>query len=169
LPNFTASNFKAWLLDFRTFLTRFQLHHFLDRGAPSPLAPTDQGAAVVCFLLKQAFHSAMSKTAPPGRVLTLIVTVLHRRSTSPAETLHQLAYHLGISSAGDMDHLELALTSFTPLPAEPLDQFVWRLQLALDEYIPGRRIIHRACGKTDNAAFSRKSRKCGTNCTAIYV
>ena len=56
-----------------------------------------------------------------------MITVFHRRATSPAETLHQLASHLGISSAGEMDQLELALATFTPLPAEPLDQFVWRL------------------------------------------
>jgi hypothetical protein len=32
-----------------------------------------------------------------------------------------------------MDLLELALTSFTPLPAEPLDQFIWHLQLTWDD------------------------------------
>jgi hypothetical protein len=30
--------------------------------------------------------------------------------------------------------LELTLANFTLLPAEPLDQFVWRLHMALDEY-----------------------------------
>ncbi len=76
----------------------------------------------------------MTQATASDRVLQLMLTVLHRRATSPAETLHQLVTRLGISTAGEMDQLELTFTNFAPLPAEPLDQFVWRLHLALDEY-----------------------------------
>jgi hypothetical protein len=133
LEAFTPPEFRAWLLDFRAFLARFHLHSLLDRH-PSSSAVRDEGAAVVWFLLQQALKPAMTQTTASGRVLQLMLTVLHRRATSPAECLHQLATHLGLSTAGEMDMLELILTNFTPLPAEPLEQFIWRLQLALDDY-----------------------------------
>ena len=126
LSAFTTADFRAWLLEFRSFLTRFHLQTFLDRAAPSSSAIPDQGAAIVWFLIQQALKPAMSQPTASGRVLHLMLTVLHRRATPPAETLHQLAAHL--------DQLELTMATFTPLPAEPLDQFVWRLHMALDEY-----------------------------------
>ena len=134
LAAFTPAEFRAWLIEFRSFLTRFHLHMFLDRIILSPPAVPDQGAAVVWFLLQQALKPAMTQSTASGRVLHLMLTVLHRRATSPAETLHRLATHLGIATAGEMDQLELTLANFTALPAEPLDQFVWRLHMALDEY-----------------------------------
>ena len=76
----------------------------------------------------------MTQSTASGRVLHLMITVLHRRGTSPAETIHHLATHLGVSTAGEMDQLDLTLANFTALPAEPLDQFVWRLHMAVDEY-----------------------------------
>ena len=134
LEAFTPAEFRAWLFDFRAFLARFHLHTWLDRLPPSSPVVRDEGAAVVWFLLQQALKPAMTQATASGRVLQLMLTVLHRRATSPAETLQQLATHLGISTTGEMDMLELTLINFAPLPAEPLEQFVWRLHLARDEY-----------------------------------
>jgi hypothetical protein len=47
LANFTQTEFRAWLLEFRSFLTRFHLHMFLDRTVPSSSVIPDQGAAIV--------------------------------------------------------------------------------------------------------------------------
>jgi hypothetical protein len=47
LSTFTTADFRAWLLDFRNFLTRFHLQSFLDRDSPSSSASHEQGAAVV--------------------------------------------------------------------------------------------------------------------------
>jgi hypothetical protein len=134
LEAFTPTEFRAWLFEFRAFLARFHLHTLLDLLPPSSPVVRDEGAAVVWFLLQQALKPAATQATPSGRVLQLMLTVLHRRATSPAATIQQLATHLGISTAGEMDMLELTLINFASLSAEPLEQFVWRLHLARDEY-----------------------------------
>ena len=94
LSTFTTADFRAWLLEFRSFLTRFHLQTFLDRAAPSSSAIPDQGAAIVWFLIQQALKPAMSQPTASGRVLHLMLTVLHRRATPPPPPRHFTSWRL---------------------------------------------------------------------------
>ena len=133
LTDFTPTAFRVWLMDFRTFLTRFQLQHHLDVERPSS-APLDPGATTVIFLLEQAFQPVMASSTAAGELLALMWKVHYRRSSAPATTIKWLLTHLSISSANEMDELELVLSKFTPTINEQLEHFIWRLHLALDDY-----------------------------------
>ena len=133
LNDFTPAAFRVWLLDFRTFLTRFHLQHYLDgnRTFSAPLVP---GATTVIFLLEQAFRSVMESSTETGKLLAVMWKVHARRSSAPATILQGLLQQLGISSVNEMDELELSLSMFTPTVNEQLEHFIWRLNLALDDY-----------------------------------
>ena len=74
LVAFTPTAFRVWLIDFRTFLTRFQLQHHLDVERPSS-APLDPGATTVLFLLQQTFKPVMESSTASGDLLSLMWTV----------------------------------------------------------------------------------------------